>query len=423
MQRHSSAREAIAAVQSGHRIFVHGAAATPVRLLDALVADADRLKDVELLHLHTLGQTRYADKEFRKSFKVSAFFVGANLRSKLDPGFVDYLPCFLSEIPQLLRSGRVPIDVALIHVSPPDRHGFCTLGTSTDAARAAVDVARLIIAQINPRMPRVHGDGFIHVSQIHHSIEVDDPLPEEKPTPPKPSEMDIARLTAALIEDGSTLQMGIGTIPDAILGALKNHRHLGIHTEMWTDGALELIHCGAVDNSKKVLHPGKTVAGFVTGSKAVYDFIHDNPSVVGLDIGYVNNPFNIAKNPKVVAINSAVEVDLTGQICADSIGPRVISGAGGQIDFMRGAALSQGGKPIIALTSRTGNGISRIVPTLKPGAGVVTTRADAHYIITEFGVADLYGMTLSQRAQALIAIAHPEEREFLLRQWRETYCQ
>jgi len=423
MKRHQNAKDAIAAIQSGHRVFVHGAAATPVRLLDALVLEADRLRDVELVHLHTIGQTRYADPDFRKSFKVAAFFIGANMRSKLDPGRVDYIPCFLSEIPQLLRSGRIPIDVALIHVSPPDRHGFVTLGTSTDAARAAVDMAKIVIAQINPRMPKVHGDGFMHISQIHHSIEVDDPLPEEKPAPVTPEEAAIARFTAAMVEDGSTLQMGIGSIPDAILGALKGHRHLGIHSEMWTDGALELLKCGAVDNSKKVIQPGRTVSGFVMGSQTLYDFINDNPSVVGLDIGYVNNPINIARNPKVVDINSAVEIDLTGQICADSIGPRVISGAGGQMDFIRGASLSPGGKPIIAITSRTKKGMSRIVPTLKPGAGVVTTRAHAHYVVSEYGVADLYGKTLAQRAKALIAIAHPEEAEGLERAWHEIYCQ
>lgn len=422
MKRHSSAAAAIAVIQSGHRVFVHGAAATPTRLLDALVADSERLEDVGLRHLHTIGETRYADPEFRRSFKVSAFFVGANLRAKLDPGHVDYLPCSLSEIPDLIRSCCVPIDVALIHVSPPDKHGYCSLGTSTDAARAAVDTASIVIAQINPRMPRVHGDGIIHVNQINHSVEVDDRLPEVKPTPTSAAEAAIGRLAASLIEDGATLQMGIGSIPDAVLGALKGHRYLGIHTEMWTDGALELIRCGAVDNSRKTLHPGKTVSGFVMGTQALYDFIDDNPSVVGLDIGYVNNPINIARNPKVVAINSAVEVDLTGQICADSIGARVISGAGGQMDFTLGAALSHGGKPIIAITSRTKSGTSRIVPTLKLGAGVVTPRTHAHYVITEYGIANLHGKTLAERAAALISIAHPEEREKLERAWREIYC-
>ncbi|HTL12822.1 MAG TPA: acetyl-CoA hydrolase/transferase C-terminal domain-containing protein [Bdellovibrionota bacterium] len=418
MKIHPHAEAAVRAVESGQRVFIHGAAATPRRLIDALVAQAPRLKDVELVHLHTIGPATWADPALSKSFKVSAFFIGANMRAQFSPGRVDYLPCFLSEIPQILRSGRLPLDVALIHVSPPDAHGYCTLGTSVDVARAAVDVAKVVIAQINPRMPRTHGDGFIHISKIDHAVEVDDPLPEETPAAPDEIEKKIAHHASGLIEDGSTLQMGIGSIPDAVLGSLRDRKHLGIHTEMWSDGALELIRCGAVDNSKKAVHAGCTVSGFVMGSRAVYDFVHDNPAVIQLDIGYVNNPVNIARNPKVVAINSAVEIDLTGQVCADSVGKRIISGAGGQMDFIRGASLSPGGKPIIALTSRTGRGESRIVPALRAGAGVVTTRAHVHYVITEYGVADLYGKTLDQRARALISIAHPEDREALSRAWR-----
>lgn len=417
MKTYATAQQAVAAIVSENRVFVHGAAATPTRLLDALAADADRLRDVELVQLHTIGTSRCADPAVRKSFRISSFFVGENLRSSIDGDRIDYLPCFLSEIPALLRSGKFPVDVALIHVSPPDSHGFCTLGTSVDTARAAVDSARIVIAQVNPRMPRVHGDGFVHVNQIHHAIEVDDALPEAKRTAPSIPEQTIAHHVAGLIEDGSTLQMGVGSIPDAVLSALKNHRHLGIHTETWSDGALELIRCGAVNNSRKRIHAGKTVSGFMFGSRALYDFIHDNPSVVSLDVAYVNNPANIARNPKVVAINSAVEVDLTGQVCADSIGSRVISGAGGQMDFIRGASLSPGGKPIIALTSRTKHGQPRIVSTLRLGAGVVTTRAHVHYIATEYGVADLYGKTLGQRAKALIEIAHPDDRETLARDW------
>ncbi len=421
MRKHRQAQDAVAFVQPGQRVFVHGAAATPMRLLDAMVDSAHRLGAVELTHLHTMGPARYADAEYKNHFTTSAFFFGKNLRTRFDPGFVDYIPCFLSEIPQLFRSGNFPIDVALIQVSPPDRQGYCTLGTSVDVAKSAVDAAKIIIAQVNPRMPRVHGDGFIHVDRIHHSIEVDDALPEVIPPIASEAERTIAELAAGLIEDGSTLQMGIGSIPDAILGALKNHRRLGIHTEMWTDGALALLRSGVVDNSQKKIHPGKTVSGFVMGSRDLYDYIHDNPSVVGLDVGYVNNPVNIAKNPKVVAINSAVEVDLTGQVCADSIGPRVISGAGGQMDFIRGASLSVGGKPIIALTSRTKRGASRIVPFLRRGAGVVTTRAHVRYVITEFGVADLFGRTLNQRAKTMISIAHPDEREALERAWHQLH--
>jgi acyl-CoA hydrolase len=303
-------------------------------------------------------------------------------------------------------------------VSPPDAHGYCTLGTSVDVARAAVDTAAVVIAQVNPRMPRVHGDGFIHMSEIHHWVEVDEEIPESPAAPQGPVEEAIGRHAASLIEDGATLQMGIGAIPDAVLAALHTHRHLGIHTEMWSDGCLELMQSGAVDNSLKKVHPGKTIAGFVVGTRPLYDYIHDNPSAVLLDIAYVNNPGIIARNPKVTAINSAVEVDLTGQVCADSIGSRIISGVGGQMDFIRGASISPGGKPIIALPSRTKAGKSRLVAQLTPGAGVVTTRAHVHFVVTEYGAADLAGKTLHERARALINIAHPEDREELTRTWR-----
>lgn len=386
-------------------------------LTKALVEHAPRLKDVELIHIHTMDQATYADEKFAGSFRVANLFVGPNMRPKMKEGRVDYLPCFLSEIPNLFRSGKRPLDVALIHVSPPDIHGYCTLGTSVDVARAAIDSAKIIIAQINKKMPRVHGDGFIHMDRIAHFIEIDEPLPESLPGPLGKDELAIGKYIADLIEDGSTLQIGIGSIPDAALANLKDRRHLGLHSEMWSDGALELLKCGAIDNSQKKVHAGKTVSGFVIGSQALYDFIHDNPSVEQLDIGYVNNPTTIARNPKVIAINSAVEIDLTGQICADSVGSKIISGVGGQMDFMRGATLSPGGKPIIALTSRTRKGISRIVPTLKVGAGVVTTRAHVHYVVTEYGIADLYGKTLHERALALIAIAHPEDRVALEKSW------
>lgn len=412
-----SARNDITAIirniQSQHRVFIHGGAATPIKLIEELTRQAARLHNVELMHLHTLGNAPYAAPEFAENFKVTNFFVGSNMRARIGSAAVDYLPCFLSEIPALLRSGRRPIDVALIHVSPPDAHGFCSLGTSVDIAAAAVASAKLVLAQVNSQMPRVHGDGFVHISQIDHYVEVDEPIPEVKAPATRPEDEIIGKHVASLIEDGSTLQTGIGAIPDAVLASLRQHRNLGIHTEMWSDGALELIKCGAVDNSRKNIYRGKTVSGFVFGTKAVYDFINDNPGVVQLDIGYVNNPVNIARNPKVVAINSAVEIDLTGQVCADSIGSRIISGVGGQMDFIRGASLSTGGKPIIALPSRTKNGTSRIVQVLKPGAGVVTTRAHVHYVITEYGIADLYGKTLRERARALIDISHPGDRESL----------
>jgi acyl-CoA hydrolase len=410
---HSSAEAAVACLESGHRVFVHGAAATPHALLNGLRAHAARLRNVEVMHLHTFGEPWYAAPEFTGHFRVTNLFVGANIRKYLDGDRVDYLPCFLSEIPALFRSGRRRPNVALLHVSPPDQHGYCTLGTSVDVARAAVDTADIVIAQINAQMPRVHGDGFVHVSQIHHAIYVDAPVDEATPPPLSDSEQAIGRHVAAIIEDGATLQMGIGAIPDAVLAALGSHRNLGVHTEMWSDGLIPLLESGAVDNSRKNVHPGKTVSGFVMGSRKLYDFIHDNPAVVQLDIEYVNRVQVIARNPRVTAINSAVEIDLTGQVCADSIGTRIISGVGGQMDFIRGASLSQGGKPIIAMPSRTSSGKARIVPTLQTGAGVVTTRAHLHWVVTEFGAVDVSGMTLSERAQALIEVAHPDDRDAL----------
>ena len=412
-----SAAEAVAGIESGWRVFVHGAAATPNALLRALEA-RDDLRDVELVHLHTMGPAHYAKPDFAERFRVTSLFVGENLRPHTDSDRVDYLPCFLSEIPSLLRSGKRRLHAALLHVSPPDAHGWCTLGVSVDVARAAVDAADVLIAQVNPQMPRVHGDGFVHLSRFDRWVGVDAPLPEAAPAPPGDVERRIARQVAERVEDGATLQMGIGAIPDAVLAALHGHRHLGIHTEMWSDGCLDLIASGAVDGSRKKIHPGKVVSGFVVGTRRSYDFLHDNPSAVLLDIAYVNDPSVIAKNPKVTAINSAVEIDLTGQVCADSIGHRTISGVGGQMDFMRGASLSPGGRPILALPSRTARGRSRIVAALQPGAGVVTTRSHVHDVVTEWGVAELYGKTLGERARALIAIAHPDDRDALTAAWR-----
>lgn len=406
-------QEALKLIQSRHRVFIHGAAATPNVLVEGLLNEASRLEDVELIHLHTEGKAAYASPEFRKSFRVANLFVGSNMRPQLDYDRVDYLPCFLSEIPRLFRSGKRPLDVSLLHLSPPDEHGFCSLGTSVDVAKAAFENSGIRIAQINRQMPRVHGDGFIHISRLDAYVEVDVPLHVAKVKPPTPVEEAIGRHVASLVEDGACLQVGIGSIPDAVLRNLKGHKNLGVHSEMWSDGVLELMKSGAVNNSGKLVHPGKTVSAFVMGSQAVYDFIHDNPSVIQLGSDYVNSPNVIARNPRVTAINSAVEVDLTGQVCADSIGSKIISGVGGQMDFMRGAALSVEGKPIIALPSRTKKGEPRIVPALKSGAGVVSTRSHVQYIVTEYGIADLYGKTLRERAKALIAIAHPEDRESL----------
>lgn len=409
----SSAQEAVSHIRSGQRVFVHGCMATPHRLLSALYDNSDRLKDVELIHIHLEGDLPYKEDGFKDHFKVANLFVGHNVRKELDYNRIDYLPCFLSEIPTLLSSSTRHVDVALIQVSPPDKHGYCTLGTSVDIAFAAVKAADLVIAQINVHMPRVHGDGFIHSSKIDYAVEIHEPLPELALTPITPIEEKIGEFVSALVEDGATLQVGIGAIPNAILAKLKNHKHLGLHTETWTDSTLELLLCGAIDNTQKILNRFATVSSFIAGTKKLYEYIDDNPSVLQLDIGYVNAPEVISQNPKVTAINSAVEVDLTGQICADSIGHKIISGVGGQMDFMRGAATSKGGKAIIALPSRTKTGASRIVHQLKPGAGVVTTRGHVHYVATEYGYVNLFGKTLRERAEALISIAHPDDRGML----------
>ncbi len=416
-----NAVQALEVVQSNMNIFIHGGDATPHDLIEGLLSTSKRLSNVTLMHLHTHGEAKYADKKYEGIFNVHNLFVGGNLRKNLDYDRVDYLPCFLSEIPNLFRSGIRTLDVALIHVSPPDQHGNCTLGTSVDVSKAAVEAAKIVIAQINPNMPRVHGDGFIHVSDIDCAIEINKELDPHSPLILSEDELKIGELAASIIENGSTLQMGIGAIPDAVLACLKGHKNLGIHTEMWTDGTLELLKSGAVDNSLKNVHRGKTVSSFIIGGKEVHDFINDNPAVIQLGADYVNSPTIIKRNPKVCAINSAVEIDLTGQVCADSVGHKIISGVGGQMDFMRGASLSEGGKPIIVINSRSKKGFPKIVPTLRNGAGVVTTRSHVHYVVTEYGIAYLYGKTLKERANELISISHPEDRENLERSWHELF--
>jgi len=408
-----NAEEALSVVKSGDRVFVQGAAATPHSLIKALIDRHEELKQVEIIHLHTEGEAEYAQEKYQESFHLNSFFVGANVRKSVNSGLSDYIPIFLSEIPSLFSKNILPVDVALIHVSLPDRHGFCSLGVSVDITITAIKNAKYIIAQMNPNMPRVHGDGFIHVSKFDAAVRVNDEIGTHVNPDMTDVEKKIGQYCAELIEDGSTLQMGIGAIPDAVLKSLSNHRKLGIHTEMFSDGVIELVEKGVITGEYKKVYPGKIVSGFVSGSRKLFDFIDDNPIVAMLDISFVNNTAVIRKNPKVVAINSAIEIDLTGQVCADTIGTYQFSGVGGQMDFIRGASLSEGGKPIIALPSMTSKGVSRIASVLKSGADVVTTRAHVQYVVTEYGVANLYGKNLRERAKELITIAHPSHREQL----------
>ena len=412
--KYKTADEAVSVIGSGNRVYVHGSAQTPTDLLKAVAKQADRLRNVEFVFITVYGDIQIDKPEFADSFKINSLFVSASIRDAVNEGRADYVPVFLSEIPDLFNQNILPIDVALVQVSPPDKHGYCSLGVSVDVARSAVNNAKHVIACINPNVPRTHGDGLIHINQFDSMVYCESPLYEARyGDRVGPAEVKIAEHVAGLIEDGSTLQMGIGAIPDAVLRTLANHKNLGMHTEMCSDGVIDLYEKGVINNKCKQIHPNKGVSAFALGTRRLYDFVDDNPAIQFLDIDYVNDPHIIRRNNKMVAINSAIEIDLTGQVCADSIGTYQYSGVGGQMDFMRGAALSKGGKPIIALPSRTHKGVSRIVPFLKPGAGVVTTRAHMHYVVTEYGVAYLFGKNLRQRAKALINIAHPDDRETL----------
>ncbi len=419
---YQKAEDAIQAVHSGDRVFVQGSAATPTLLLTELFKRKKQLENVELVSISTLGELHLDEGQIGSSFFINSLFVSKNVRETVNGPGGDYIPVFLSEIPLLFDRNILPVDVALIHISPPDRHGYCSLGTSVDVTRSAVRNAKHVIAQVNRNMPRTHGDGIIHVREINTFVTADGPLPEVSYANKITERIStIGRYCAELIDDRSTLQMGIGSIPDAVLSALHTHKDLGIHSEMISDGILPLVEKGVITNKYKRKHRGKIVTGFALGTKKLYDFIDDNPQVAFLDIDYVNDTTVIRTNPKAVAINSALEIDITGQVCADSLGTYQYSGVGGQMDFIRGAALSEGGKPIIALTSTTEKGESKLVPFLKKGSAVVTTRAHVHYVVTEYGVAYLFGKNLKQRALALCEIAHPSHRETLEKEIRERF--
>lgn len=411
MSKYVTAEEAVKVVNSGDRVYLQAAAAAPTILANALTERASELRDVEICHLHVEGEARYANPELRDSFHVNSFFIGANVRHTLQAGNGSYTPVFLSELPNLFRKNVLSIDVAFIHVSPPDNHGYCSLGVSVEATVAAIENAKIVVAQVNPQMPRTFGDGILHVSEIDFLVAVNTPIYGHEVQPFTAEEEKIGAFIASLIEDKSTLQMGIGSIPNAALSMLKNHKDLGLHTEMFSDGVIDLIEKDVINCNYKGTLRGRVLATFLMGSKRLYDYVDNNPFIEMKESSMVNDTARIRKNPKMVAINSAIEVDVTGQVCADSIGPKMYSGVGGQMDFIRGASLSQGGKAIIALPSVTKNGESRIVPFLKQGAGIVTTRAHVQYIITEYGIADLYGKTLKQRTTELVKIAHPNHQE------------
>ncbi|MBK7763282.1 MAG: acetyl-CoA hydrolase/transferase family protein [Bacteroidetes bacterium] len=412
-----TASEAVSQIKSGSIIFVQGSAATPLILTEALGNRASELQKIEIISISTLGDMKLLHPEFPDSFFINSLFVSANTREAVNDDRGDYIPVFLSEIPRLFNQKLLKLDVALIHVSPPDKHGFCSLGVSVDITRSAVKNSAYVIAQINPLMPRTLGDGLIHLSEINALVEVKQELPlVNYASMVTEQDIQVGKYCSSIIEDCSTLQMGIGAIPDAVMNELGGHKNLGVHTEMFSDGVMTLIKKGVINNRNKKKHRQKTVTTFAIGSRELYDFVDDNPQVSFLETDYVNDAYVIGKNPKMVAINSAIEIDITGQVCADSIGTYQYSGVGGQMDFIRGATLSEGGKPIIAMSSVTTKGESKIVSFLKQGAGVVTTRAHVHYVITEYGIANLFGKNLRQRAYALIDIAHPDHRENLDRE-------
>jgi len=410
-----SAEEAVKVIKDGDRVHFSSVAVTPRILINALVERGRRkeIKGVKIQHIHTEGTACYADPEFEGIFHLESFFVGGNVRKQTQAGYADYIPVFLSETQKLIRQGYLKVNVAMIQVSPPDKHGFVSLGTSVDATLAAIESADTVIAQVNKYVPRAWGDAMINIKDIDIFVEADVPLHVHDNAPITDLERAIGKNVAELVDDGACLQMGIGGIPNAVLAELTNHKNLGVHTEMFSDGLLPLVESGVVNGKAKQIDKGKIVASFLMGSQALYDFIDDNPMVAMMDVAHTNGIHVIRKNHKVTAINSALSIDITGQVCADSIGTTFYSGVGGQIDFIRGAGHSEGGKPIIAMPSVTSKGISKITPTLIEGAGVVTTRANMHWFVTEYGAVNLYGKTLQERAKLIISIAHPDHREML----------
>ena len=427
-QKVVTADEAVRHIKSGDNIVIQPGCAAPMELIKAMVNRKDELENVSLYHILIVGDLPYAKPGMEKHFQHKAFFIGANTREAVNDGRAEFIPIFLSEVPLLFKHGHIKTDVALIHLSTPDEHGFCSYGVDVGTIKTAAEKSKIIIGQINNEMPRTLGDSFIHINKINYIVEKNEPIKELPQIDPNTSKefLDIydkiGTNIAELIEDGSTLQMGIGAIPDAVMNYLADKKDLGIHTEMFSDGIIDLVEKGIINGEQKTLHPGKIIAGFVLGTKRVYDFIDNNPVIEFHPQEYVNDPFVIAKNKKMIAINSAIEVDLTGQVCSDSIGTRLYSGIGGQVDFIRGAAHSDGGKGIIALPSITKDGnISRIVPKLKSGAGVVTSRGDVHYVITEYGVALLFGKSIKERARELIKISHPRFRDELIKFAKDTY--
>ena len=419
MYKAISAADAVKVVKSNDRVYLQAAAAVPQELINALTDRHEELRNVEICHLHIEGETPYADPKYRESFQVNSLFIGPNVRHTIKAGNGTYTPVFLSEVPLLFKRNILPVDVAFIHVSTPDKHGYLSLGVSIEATLAVIQNAKHVIALVNEQMPRVHGEGIIHISEIDTFVEINRPIPNFHI--PIPTEVDdkIGKYIAELIEDRSTLQMGIGSIPNAVLSKLKNHKDLGIHTEMFSDGVIDLILDDVINGNHKKVSPGRAMTTFLAGSQRLYDYVDDNPFIEMRSCDYVNDTSIIKQNPRTVAINSAIQVDVTGQVCADSIGSNMYSGVGGQMDFIRGASLSEGGKAIIALPSRTSKGVSRIVASLYPGAGVVTTRSHVQYIITEYGVANLYGRSIKDRVKALVNIAHPDDREMIDRQYFE----